>query len=241
MTLPVTSTVLALPVGLDAGVPAERGHERHARAGLRRADRVACPPAPRPHDEQVGHRRRRRVRAQRGQILIGERVADEGIVSALVAAPAEGAERRRDSADLDVEGAVDPRAAPGRRRRRAGPCPRSSDRTSPTTAMRLTGRQAADSASAEHPQRVVLVVGVVEIRARRRLPRTWRRPRRRPPAGRRRRSPGRPAAAAPGRASGRRRHAASAAVIGDNDMRGTEGPVTLLGYTRGHTRRERQL
>ena len=115
-------------------------------AGVCRADRIGRPPAPAAHDEQVGHRRRRGIGTKRRQVLIGERVADERIVAALIAAAAEGAKGRRNPAGLDVERVIEPRADADVGRVR----PDDVEVFGPDFAddgERLTGRQDADSAT----------------------------------------------------------------------------------------------
>ena len=93
---------------LHAGVPAERRDERHARRDLERSDGIARPPPARAHAQHVVCRGRQRVRADRGQVLVGERIADQRIAGAVLA-PRERAEGRRDASGLNVDRPIAPR------------------------------------------------------------------------------------------------------------------------------------
>ena len=125
---------------------------------------------------------RHRVGMDRGQVLVGQRIADHRIVGR-VGAPAEHAEGRRNPAGLDVELAVRATAGRARRRRRRCGRSRSSERNSPTNARRRAGCHEPATRDPKQPQRVVLVVGVIEERNRRQrrrwsrstspLTRTW--------------------------------------------------------------------
>ena len=145
---------------LHAGVPAERADHRHADIGIHVAHRIAHEPAEAALAQQLVGARRQGVGADRGEVLIRERIANQRVVIG-VRAPRERPERRRDAADLDVEVARRPRTDPQIQRIGAD----AVEILAPDLAeqrevrARLERRRQIEP---EQPQRRVLVVGVVE-------------------------------------------------------------------------------
>ena len=93
---------------LDSRVPPERGGERHAGRRGHVPDRVVGQPPAAAHLQQLVGVRRHGIGAQRCEVLIGKRIANQRIVR-LIAAPRIRAERGRDEPDLKIESSLCPR------------------------------------------------------------------------------------------------------------------------------------
>ena len=151
----------AVRVGLDPRVPPIGADQRHAWRRLLVADGIVGAPAARAHQQQIVGGGGHCVGAERRQVLVGERDADERIVDGVAAAP-ERAEDRWDPSRLDVERTVLEGADPhvervGNRLLEVLGADLGQERQA------RVGPPHSGQRQPEHAQRVVLVVGVVEI------------------------------------------------------------------------------
>ena len=156
---------VASPERLYAGVPSCCGHERNARRRLGRPMRERRPPAAGSHAQHVVERRREGIRAKRGEVLIGERHPHDEVVAPVRMAavdarrlegfcpawttkswPCQGRQRRYAAAASTRVGVLDAQFADGRNAGRRPPF--------------------AEESHPRQPQRVALIVGVVEERRR---------------------------------------------------------------------------
>ena len=147
-------------VNLHAGVPAEGVGERHTAILAQVADRKIRQPAPAAHADQFVGADGQGIRPDGGQVLIRQRIADERVVRG-VGAPGKRAEGRRHAADLDVEGARGPR--PDAEVQAVGFRPSAVLAPHLGEQRHMIARlHRRHHGEAQHPQRRVLVVGVVE-------------------------------------------------------------------------------
>ncbi len=148
---------------LDSGIPSECRDHRKAGADGKRPKRVTGAPPARAHPEDVLGVRRQRVGSHRSEVLVGERVSNQRVVGA-IDAPRKCAERRRNAPRLDVDRAIAPGANPHVQcvgPERIGVLGSDLGKHGQTVGETDVRREAEP----QHPQRVVLVVGVVEPRA----------------------------------------------------------------------------
>ena len=147
-------------VHLDAGVEPHAVDERQAAVGCGIAQRIAREPSAAAHADEIVGGRRQRVRPQRGEVLIGERRADQEVARA-VRALAEGAERRRDAADLNIEAARRPWADAREQGERLEPIAVIHAQLAEQLEARCRPQLGGDP-EPDVAQRAVFVVGVVE-------------------------------------------------------------------------------
>ena len=147
-------------VHLDPGIPAKRMDEGQPVVGGGVPDREAREPPTPAHPQQFVGVRRHRVWTKRGEVLIRQGVANQEVVVRVVA-PGEGAEGRGHTPRLDVEAARAPRPDAHVERVRVGQSAvlAANLRQQRDAVARLhLGGDAED----QHPERRVLIVGVVE-------------------------------------------------------------------------------
>ena len=147
-------------VHLHARVPPEGADERHAVVRGLIADGEAREPPAAAHPQQVVGAGGHGVGAKRRQVLVADGIADQKIVGG-VGAARKRAEGRRHASHLDVERAIGPRSDPRVQRVRARRGRVLAAHVAENRQV-VAGFERRGQVDAQHPQRRVLVIGVVE-------------------------------------------------------------------------------